>query len=110
MCPEPVLAAKKMLDDPEVQSVSCIVDDEVNVQNLERLAVYFKASAKVKKEQGFFVVEINRKTLAGVNETSMPSAAVLNAPEKGMPAGGGTIIFIAKDSFGEGEHEFSRLL
>ncbi len=106
-CPEPVLRTKKLFDDPNVEAAEVLVDDEVSVRNLERLSKYLKASVSSKKTDKGFQVTINR--LRDPN-------AILSIKEEypvkdGSPgAKSTTVVFLSKDTFGEGDEEFSRTL
>lgn len=110
-CPEPVLRTKKLFDDSQVKRVEALVDDDVCVNNLQRLSRTLKATATCKQEDGFFQVVIER------GESSSP----LPQTDKGMPEAElnepgareqtvGTVIFLSKETFGDGDPELSRTL
>ena len=113
-CPEPVLRTKKLLDDRSVQHIDALVSDTINVQNLERLARSQKVGFEWQAEGDFFRVLISRagtakeaqgdKT-AKAHSHESPSASP--AYLAGKSAQVGTVILITKDSFGEGDPEFS---
>jgi selenium metabolism protein YedF len=124
-CPEPVLRTKKAIDDQTVSTVEVLVDDEVNVQNLERLARSQKLTFKKENHDGHFRIVLARTSGAGQPEQSpqvgegkqkskTPSTAA--APSTvSSPRGGGTVVFIAKDTFGQGadqnqDYDFSHNL
>ncbi len=101
VCPEPVLRAKKVLDQPESAGLSALVDDEVCVSNLERLSRSFGAGFTYKKTGEHYLVSIDksgtaqpldRQEISSVNNTT------------------GTVVFINKDTFGSGDPDFSRTL
>ncbi|MCA0312326.1 MAG: sulfurtransferase-like selenium metabolism protein YedF [Candidatus Melainabacteria bacterium] len=95
LCPEPVLKTKKILDDQTVTSVEALVDSEVNIQNLARLArsqnFGFKSAAKGEH----FVATISKEEVAPNTAPEPPAAA------KQSKAKSGVVIFISKDRFGE---------
>jgi selenium metabolism protein YedF len=117
-CPQPVLKAKKLLDDPNTNAVEALVDDQVNVQNLTRLARSLKCSVSVTSESDGFCVLIARaesitdpallKDKVVQNEAGVDH---FHAKEpEGSPLssiGNGTIVVISKDKFGDGDPEFS---
>lgn len=90
------MKTKRVVDDAAVRVVEALVDSEVSVQNLARLArsqnLHFQASREnehhkvvISKDQsGNFETETKKSTTATSN------------------GAGGTIIFISKDSFGQG--------
>ncbi len=104
-CPEPVLRTKRLFDDPEVNQVQALVDDEVSVRNLERLAKYLKATATSTKTAEGFQVRISRHA----NESS-PSPLIAIGLQTSTAQDKTTVVFLSKDSFGEGDEEFSRTL
>ncbi len=113
-CPEPVIRTKKTMDDQTVSSVEALVDSEVNVQNLERLARSLNLFMKKQTEGDHYRISLGREK--DDNSSDAPahehaSAAQLNTGTRG----GGTVIFIAKDTFGQGgdaqkDHDFSHNL
>lgn len=109
-CPEPVIRTKKLFDDPSIDSVFALVDDDVCVSNLQRLARSLKASFKsIQLEEGHFSVEIARN---GSEEVSSPATAATTST-KAAPTIGQTpqtVVFITKDRLGEGDPDFSRTL
>jgi len=119
-CPEPVLRTKKIIDDQAVSSVEALVDSEVNVQNLERLARSQKLFVKKESVGNHFKVSIDRQEaqVADQNEThaKMPHQATgVAGGFAEATRGGGTIVFISKDTFGHGsdsekDHDFSHNL
>lgn len=144
-CPEPVIRTKKLFDNQAVNAVEALVDDEVCVNNLTRLATSLKANASVDKENGFYRIRIERGAGAGsatssggANQSAGAagvSAAVAGggagvgvadvsagAAAVGVKAGSaahstsgtgtstGTVVFLGKDTFGDGDPELSRML
>jgi selenium metabolism protein YedF len=148
-CPEPVLRTKKIIDDQTVSHVEALVDSEVNVQNLERLARSHNLYVKKEALGDHFRISINRQNESadesknenatsslgqgsglGSGHGSGPGAAHSPnpSPSPDLPLstsagrvqstvirGGGTVVFIAKDTFGQGgdlekDHDFSHNL
>lgn len=121
-CPEPVIRTKKLFDDPAVGSIEALVDDDVCVNNLQRLARSLKTTCTVKDNGGFFTITMERGG-GGTAVAARPEApagqtlphaheahkAAPSAPTD-MSAGIGTVIFIGKDTFGHGDEEFSKTL
>ena len=110
MCPEPVLRTKKVLDGKPLGSVEVLVDSDINVMNLTRLANSLGLALECEHGKDGYTVVIKDKT----NNHSHDLQA---APKEKMAPGteGGaikkdktsTVVFIAKDSFGEGDRDFS---
>jgi selenium metabolism protein YedF len=105
-CPEPVLKTKKLFDDPSVTSIDALVDDEVCVANLERLARSLKASSSSTRQDGHYLVSISR------SEQATPHSHTATQPSNatGEPTSRQTVVFITKDQLGQGEEEFGRTL
>ncbi|MBI4532437.1 MAG: sulfurtransferase TusA family protein, partial [Candidatus Melainabacteria bacterium] len=61
ICPEPVLKVKKLTDDPQLTEIEALVDDDVCVNNLRRLAKSLKATAEVQDKNGYYIVTIKLK-------------------------------------------------
>lgn len=96
-CPEPVLRTKKLFEDSNVDSVQALVDDEVSVRNLTRLANYLKASATSTEIGSGFQVTITRSKNPVANTIGQTQPTT-------------TVVFLSKDTFGQGDEEFSRTL
>ena len=116
-CPEPVLRTKKIIDDQAVSSVEALVDSEVNVQNLERLARSQKLFVRREPVGNHFKVSIDRQASGQEhrNTAHTASAAATSPAAVEATRGGGTIVFISKDTFGHGsdsekDHDFSHNL
>jgi selenium metabolism protein YedF len=112
-CPEPVLRTKKIIDDQAVSSVEALVDSEVNVQNLERLARSQNLFLKKEAIGDHFRISIDRQK-ENLDKSSHEHASPEPA-QTGVTRGGGTVVFIAKDTFGQGadsekDHDFSHNL
>lgn len=108
-CPEPVLRAKKLLDDMTVECMEALVDDEVNVNNLERLARSLKLQMYSKSEADYFRVVIERNISQSNSRQNhddhLHSSRQLNASLRKEAVG--TVVFLSKESLGEGEKDFS---
>ncbi|HMW92507.1 MAG TPA: sulfurtransferase-like selenium metabolism protein YedF [Candidatus Obscuribacter sp.] len=107
-CPEPVLKTKKVVDQADVKEVEALVDSEVSVQNLARLARSQNLHFQSSRENGHHKVLISKDQTGTVQTQSETAAAATR------DGAGGTIIFISKDSFGQGnsaspekDHDFS---
>ncbi|HEY9758489.1 MAG TPA: sulfurtransferase-like selenium metabolism protein YedF [Oculatellaceae cyanobacterium] len=125
-CPAPVLKTKALLDDKEVQRVDVLVDGEVNVNNLSRLARSLKlmvtSTSEEKTEGKCFKVTITRhkddaeRTTADAADHSHRTVPTSNASStqetaaKSKDDSVGTVIFLSKDKFGDGDPEFSNTL
>lgn len=133
MCPEPVLRAKKLLDDAAVQEVDALVESEVNVNNLQRLAKSMKVQFSSMAADGHFKINLAKQSLENANlhtsaqgvdkaEAAHSATATVpshrhatNAETKGNNAGAantevGTVVLLSKDKFGEGDPDFSNNL
>lgn len=118
LCPEPVIRTKKLFDKTTTEAVEALVDDDICVSNLQRLAKSLRASFEVKAENGFFQVKLERKKEPH-SIKSMVSAAATHAhsaSETQSAASGasnqqiGTVIFLTKESLGEGDADFGKSL
>jgi selenium metabolism protein YedF len=112
-CPEPVLRTKKLFDNPDIAFVQALVDDDVCVNNLKRLARSLKANIKVEDRSGHFAVTLSRNDNKA--ETSMAPTDHTHPHVVGSGVGKranevGTVVLLAKDHLGEGDAEFSRTL
>jgi selenium metabolism protein YedF len=105
-CPEPVIRTKKLFDRKEIDLVEALVDDDVCVNNLQRLAKSLKAHSNVEQKNGYFEIRISRQSdgQPAPQQAQVPAQAQ-NAEQEKL-----TVIFLAKDTFGEGDPEFSRTL
>ncbi|MGH9551906.1 MAG: sulfurtransferase-like selenium metabolism protein YedF [Terriglobales bacterium] len=106
VCPEPVLRTKKLLDDAAVLKVEALVNDEVNVNNLERLARSLKLQFHAQENEGGYRVVLEREhSDTGVAAKPAPAAEV--ASTTGTDSKVGTVVFISRDKLGDGDPEFS---
>lgn len=111
-CPEPVLRTKKLMDNPETTAVEALVDDDVCVNNLRRLAKSLRANFQVEDKNGYFAIRLERGDKA---ETSMAPPEHTHPQPKGsstvtVPSAVGTVLFLSKDHLGEGDPDFSKTL
>ena len=60
LCPQPVILTKKELDKAEVEEIETLVDNEVAVNNLKKLAESLGASAEVETIEDYFSVKIKK--------------------------------------------------
>ena len=115
-CPLPVIEAKKALEKAEPGSiVEVVVDNEIAVQNLKKLADHKGLNASFEKiSEQEFVVSIQAK--AGLNEKADLAESMekeekeeevncyLDSREKGM------VIVLASDQMGQGDEVLGKLL
>lgn len=114
-CPEPVLKTKKLIDDSAVMTVEALVDSEVNVQNLARLARSQNLDFGTTRVGDHHKVTINRNSGEKSQAPAAHSHSTNASPQTqstGGTRGGGTVLFISKDTFGHGadankDHDFS---
>lgn len=113
-CPEPVLKTKKLIDDNSVMTVEALVDSEVNVQNLARLARSQNLAFGTTRIGDHHKVTIER---GQASESPAKHHHVAGPAPQNVSGtrGGGTILFITKDTFGHGsdsekDHDFSHNL
>ncbi len=106
LCPEPVIATKKVLDNAETELVEAFVDDEICVANLERLARFLKASCIVEPQEGFFRVIISKSGRQIGEPPTLTQTERLNDPDNKVRS----VVFITKDRLGDGDPEFSKTL
>ncbi len=117
MCPEPVLRTKRILDGKPEGAVEVLVDSDINVMNLTRLANSLGLSLESKESDDGYQVVISPTSQAGQESPGHSHGAASGSkPAKSTSAqvnGAGTqtktntVVFIAKDTFGEGDREFS---
>ncbi len=115
-CPEPVIAARRAFDDRTVSLVEALVDDDVCVNNLLRLARSLRASFSSASKKDHFLVTISRST----NPSVVGTTSVIQVDEQVAAAGAsaepvesrvlGCVLFLSKDTLGQGDEEFSRAL
>lgn len=109
LCPEPVLATKRVFDKKETVQVESLVDDQVCVSNLERLARSLKAACTVVQKDGFFAVTLSKEGSAAEHNHGTETVAKM-ATASAEKNAVGTVVFITKDQLGEGDPDFSKTL
>jgi selenium metabolism protein YedF len=112
MCPEPVLRTKKLLDGKPQGAVEVLVDSDINVMNLTRLANSLGLVLESQHgNEGYTVVIKDKKTLEHSHDLPAPEKAMQSSDETTKHAEKNakatTVVFIAKDTFGEGDRDFS---
>lgn len=113
VCPEPVLRTKKVIDGPDFSKLEILVDTEVNVKNLERLAHSKQVGFSSTDEDGHFRVSLSRGSQSsdGKGIEQGQSASPVSRKQTGSDSGSsetvGTVVFLGKDTFGEGDRDFS---
>lgn len=112
VCPEPVLRTKKLLDDKSIERVEALVESDINVRNLERLARSLKVSITATEENGHFKVILSRKKAEAVDahEHLVPTTSKKALSVSTGDSEVGTVVFITKEIFGAGDEDFSRNL
>ncbi|MDO4328976.1 MAG: sulfurtransferase-like selenium metabolism protein YedF [Lachnospiraceae bacterium] len=109
-CPLPVIEAKKALEQAEPGSVvEVVVDNEIAVQNLKKLADHKGlASASEKVSDREFLVKITAAGKAAKKETTEAAAEGISCQadsrEKGM------VVVLASDQMGQGDEVLGKLL
>ena len=107
-CPAPVIATKKLLDKAELKAVEALVDDDVCVNNLSRLAKSLKAGFSYSDRGDYFAVTINKDGGEQTHQIQEPTgAAKADGKTKGKVT---TVLFLSRDTLGEGDVEFGRTL
>lgn len=105
-CPEPVLRTKKVLDRKPQGKVEVLVDSDVNVMNLSRLADSLGLKLESERNQNGFKVLIG--STAFVKAETKKEALKASTQTKASGAKETTtVVFISKDTFGEGDRDFS---
>lgn len=122
-CPQPVVLAKKAIEENPGAAVAVVVDGEAARENVLRFAAYAGRDAtSAPLDDGAAVVEISAAGSAaaadpgpGAAPGGTPGQAHAIAAPRGAPAGGSAhqapeTIFIAADRLGQGDDELGRLL
>lgn len=109
ICPEPVLRTKKLLDDASVEKVEALVESEINVNNLHRLALSLKMQFASQPQDENFLVTIERTKSDGKTEHAH-LATPSNESSQSSDQKVGNVVFLGKDKFGDGDPEFSTTL
>lgn len=97
-CPLPVIRTKKALDAVEQGTVETVVDNEIAVENLLKLAAQLGCSAKVQKDApGHYAVTI---------EKTGPAKKEMDF----LPRKGKTVVAVGSNQMGQGDEAFSKTL
>ncbi|MCC7528383.1 MAG: sulfurtransferase-like selenium metabolism protein YedF [Candidatus Melainabacteria bacterium] len=123
MCPEPVLRTKRVLDGKPEGAIEVLVDTDINVMNLTRLAnslgLFLESE---EREDGYQVVISSTESGSPTSPASQSrpehnhgdapgskSAKTVSNQAEGTNTHTKTnmVLFIAKDTFGEGDRDFS---
>ncbi|HIA54855.1 MAG TPA: sulfurtransferase-like selenium metabolism protein YedF [Candidatus Melainabacteria bacterium] len=112
MCPEPVLRTKKLLDQKPEGAVEVLVDSDINVMNLTRLANSLGLSLHSKEKDGGYMVVISKKNESEAgriphNHDVSQTASASGQKASSQKSANTSVVFIAKDTFGEGDRDFS---
>lgn len=125
MCPEPVLRTKKLLDTQPEGAVEVLVDSDINVMNLTRLTKSMGLQLESRSNDGGYAVVIQKSGGKGAGTSENSANADSHSHE--IPARKGkvaessnaaakpsappvSVVFISKDTFGEGDRDFSASL
>ncbi len=108
VCPEPVLRTKKLLDDKSIDMIEALVESDVNVKNLARLVKSNNASMSCSNEGDHYKVVITRTTAEQLAPEELE--ALREAQKESSKQKVGTIVFLSKNTFGEGDKDFSESL
>lgn len=95
LCPKPVIEARKLLLAAPAAPLCVLVEDEVAIQNLERLATALGRP-------------LRRLIVAGV--PALEFAAAAPAVAAATTAAGKTVVFVTGETLGDGDEELGRLL
>ncbi|MBF8982300.1 sulfurtransferase-like selenium metabolism protein YedF [Lutibacter sp. B2] len=96
-CPKPVIETKKVLDQLLGESMITIVDNEVAMQNVSKLAQSLSYDVEVKKVENDFHINIYRgETTPAVNYTTQDKKDL--------------VIMFTKDTLGQGSDELGKVL
>ena len=98
-CPRPVIETKKALADKG--AVCTLVDNEIAVQNLQKMAAHVGAASEVEKRGDDFAVH--------VTPGAAPAAA---ADEQALPAApaGKTVVAVTSGQMGQGDDKLGGIL
>lgn len=112
VCPEPVLRTKKLIDDESLKQITVLVETEINVKNLERLAHSKNIHLTSSKEGEHFKVTLQRpESLVQDSDNGEENvAAATSKIAAGVDESVGTVVFLGKNTFGEGDPDFSSSL
>lgn len=98
-CPEPVLRTKKLLDQKTGNAICVLVDTDVTVNNLERLSKANNAKIIESQKMGNHYRVLITQGDETTNQSEKTQSKNIEKIDKTTV---GSIIFISKDTFGQG--------
>lgn len=104
LCPQPVIETKKALKDITDNELEVLVDNDIAVQNIMKLASYMKLEAvSSQMDEKCYRVEI---------KTGVLSYAVIESSESCCPdvKREGAVVVLSSDCMGEGDEVLGRIL
>jgi selenium metabolism protein YedF len=106
-CPIPVIETKKALKDIKLEDVlEVLVDNDVAVQNLSKLAAQKKLTiASERKEENLYQVILTVTAASQVGEE--PAGTINCSPGTGV---GPTVVVLSSDKMGEGDEKLGHIL
>lgn len=108
-CPIPVVEARKVLEAGEAEAVTVLVDNQVAVQNLEKMARgkgYACRHTQLEPDLHAVTLEAN-----GAREDTPPDAPLMKTEAHAhLPGKDGPTILIGSDHMGEGSDELGKML
>jgi selenium metabolism protein YedF len=108
-CPQPVLLARKAIDEAPGTVIRVIVDNDGSAENVRRMAESLGCSVRIQQEKdGFHVVAgPGAKTAGGfaAGEPEVPTCDAAGVAPEIRP-----VVLLGSDQFGEGEPELGRVL
>jgi selenium metabolism protein YedF len=112
VCPEPVIRTKKIFENNLVERVEALVDDDINVQNLSRLARSIRVGFQSLMEGKHHRVVLERSADGAQRENIEPETlqVISGQTAKDREETSSTVVLINKNTFGEGDPEFSEHL
>jgi selenium metabolism protein YedF len=100
-CPQPVMATKNALAEPEEREVLVLVDNSAARENVSRFAGSQGYQTDVAEEKDYFAIHIRKgETVGKKEESSVPQTAIQ----------GNLVFFIDSDSLGRGSEELGSIL
>lgn len=112
-CPLPVLEAKQELENGTEEMIRVLVDNEIAVQNLKKMADHKGYSFRDEKDGAAYAVILGRSGAAeaapGAAAAKEAAGASAKADTSAVPAGN-TVVVIASDGMGEPEKELGKIL
>jgi selenium metabolism protein YedF len=100
-CPQPVMATKKALAEPEEREVLVLVDNSAARENVSRFAGSQGYQTAVTEEKDYFAIHIRKGESAGNKEEPFVSQTAIQD---------NLVFFIDSDSLGRGSEELGSIL